>query len=377
MKNISVILAVGLLIVWVGWWVQASKKVSQNPTQNKVIDQKTDIENLPSAIFAWGCFWCIEWIFDGTTGVAEAVSGYIGGTAETATYDQIGTGKTEHREWVKVYYDPDTITFSELVDIFWRQIDPTDEWGQFADRGFQYTTAMYYANDEEQQILKASKKELNESGKFEKEIATKILPVSDFYEAEEYHQDYAQKQTLRYKAYEVGSWRAGYKKETWSEEEKEAQAKMESENQKNTMTKQDLKDRLTPLQYRVTQEDGTERAFTEGNYHDNKEAWIYVDIVDGTPLYSSLHKYDSWTGWPSFWQWIDDDMLVYKEDNSFFSKRTEVRSKIADSHLGHIFPDGPSDKWWIRHCINGASLEFIPVDQLEARWYAEYLESFE
>jgi methionine-R-sulfoxide reductase len=131
------------------------------------------------------------------------------------------------------------------------------------------------------------------------------------------------------------------------------------------------------LQYKVTQKNGTERAFTPGNYEDNKEPWIYVDIVDGTPLYSSLHKFDSGTGWPSFWKWIDDNMLAYKEDNSLFSKRTEVRSKIADSHLWHIFLDGPADKWGIRHCINGASLKFIPVDELEEKGYWEYVEMFE
>ena len=142
-------------------------------------------------------------------------------------------------------------------------------------------------------------------------------------------------------------------------------------------SQEELKERLTPLQYKVTQEDATERAYTPGNYEDNKEPWIYVDVVDGTPLYSSLHKYDSGTGWPSFWEWIDDDMLVYKEDNSLFSARTELRSKIADSHLWHIFTDGPADKWGLRHCINGASLKFIPVADLESEWYWEYMKDFE
>jgi peptide methionine sulfoxide reductase msrA/msrB len=141
-------------------------------------------------------------------------------------------------------------------------------------------------------------------------------------------------------------------------------------------TDSDLKNRLTPLQYKVTQKNGTERAFSDWNYHDNKKAWIYVDVVDGTALYSSTHKYDSGTWWPSFWRSLDESHLVYKEDNSLFSKRTEVRSKNADSHLGHIFTDGPSDKWGVRHCINGASLLFIPEDKLEEYWYWKYAELF-
>ena len=165
----------------------------------------------------------------------------------------------------------------------------------------------------------------------------------------------------------------------WISKQQDTQTSTINKNipKKNGMSQQELREKLTPLQYKVTQENGTERAFTEGNYEDNKEPGIYVDIVDGTPLYSSLHKYDSGTGWPSFWQWIDDNMLVYKEDNSLFTKRTEVRSKTADSHLGHIFPDGPADKWGQRHCINGASLKFIPVADLESEWYWKYSEMFQ
>ncbi len=379
MKKFFVIASIALLTVWA--WVVFSKD-GQNTSSRSVdykndnnMEKNTENQNLKTAYVAGWCFWCIESIFDGTEGVISAISGYIGGSAATANYKSIWTGNTKHREWVKIIYDPDVISYWELIDIFWRQIDPTDDQGQFADKGFQYTTAMYYSNDEEKDILENSKKKLSDSGKFEKEIATKILPVSDFYEAEEEHQDYAQKQTLRYKAYEIGSGRAWYKKETWADE---TASFTDAESPKNLpdFTNMDLKERLTPLQYKVTQKNGTERAFSEGNYHDNKQAWIYLDIIDGTPLYASIHKYDSGTWWPSFWKAIDDDKLVYREDNSLFSKRIELRSKKSDSHLGHIFPDGPQDKWGMRHCINGASLYFVSYDDLEETWYGEYKRLF-
>ena len=376
MKTVFVIWSIATLIVWT--WILFSKASvksnthSTNNYQNQKLtdmDKKSENKNLQKAYFAGGCFWCIESIFDWTNGVEEAISGYLWGSADTANYKAIWAGNTQHREWVEVTYDANSISFEEIVSIFWRQIDPTDAWWQFADRGFQYTTAIYYSNEEEKEIAEKTKKMLEDSGKFETEIATKILPISPFYKAEEEHQDYAQKRSLKYKAYEIGSWRAGYKKEVWEGDTILAPSKKE--------TDADLKARLTPLQYKVTQKNGTERAFTEWNYHDNTKPWIYVDIVDGTPLYSSIHKYDSGTWWPSFWKSLDDENIYFKEDNSLFSKRTEVRSSQADSHLGHIFPDWPSDKWGMRHCINWASLRFIPYEELESSWYWEYVSLFE
>lgn len=157
--------------------------------------------NLQEAIFAGGCFWCIEGPFDATPGVSEAISGYIEGSKETANYQDVSSGTTKHREAVRVSYNPDEISYGELLKIFFRQIDPVDTGGQFADRGFQYTTAVYYKNDIEKKIIEQFIENLEESGKFEGEVATKILPVTDFYEAEEYHQDYAQKSSFRYNLY--------------------------------------------------------------------------------------------------------------------------------------------------------------------------------
>lgn len=139
-------------------------------------------------------------------------------------------------------------------------------------------------------------------------------------------------------------------------------------------TASELKKRLTPLQYSVTQEDGTERPF-QNAYHDHKEAGIYVDIVSGEPLFSSLDKYDSGTGWPSFRKPLDPKNIVLKEDNGLFGSRTEVRSKSADSHLGHVFPDGPAPEG-TRFCMNSASLRFIPVAKLKAEGFGQFLSLF-
>lgn len=140
--------------------------------------------------------------------------------------------------------------------------------------------------------------------------------------------------------------------------------------------REELKNRLTPLQFKVTQEEGTEKPFAN-EYWNNKQAGIYVDIVSGEPLFSSLDKYDSGTGWPSFTRPIDPDHITTRIDHSFFSTRTEVRSRLADSHLGHVFDDGPKQAGGKRYCINSAALRFIPVDKLKESGYEEFSKLFE
>ena len=280
------------------------EKSKNNVSNDKSMNEK----NLKNAYFAWGCFWCMEGIFESQNWVKEARTGYIWWSKQTATYKQIWTWLTKHREWVRVIYNPEKISYAKLVELFWTQIDPTDPDGQFADKWFQYTTAIYFDWEKEKAIAKKSKKSLTESKKFEKQIVTKILPVVEFYQAEEYHQDYYKKWASRaaYKRYEKGSWRADFKENNWKEKVKLL----------NSNSKDMLKERLTELQYKVTQEGGTERPF-DNPYWDNKREWIYVDIVDGTPLYSSEDKYKSWTGWPTFFKPIDIQNVEEKEDNTF------------------------------------------------------------
>jgi len=310
----------------------------------------------------------MEGIFEAQDGVIEAVAGYIGWDEATANYSDVSSWKTQHREGVRIVYNPDEISYEKLVELFWTQIDPTDEGGQFADRGFHYTTAIYYDGEEEKKIAEMSKANLEKSGKFDAPVATKLLPVVPFYDAEKYHQDYYKKSAFRYNLYKQWSGRAGFIDDNWKERIAELNEK--------TYSDEELRKRLTPLQYKVTQEDGTEKPF-ENEYWDNHEDGIYVDIIDGTPLFSSLDKFDSWTGWPSFTKPLDEWVVTETEDTKFFMTRTEVRSTSSDSHLGHVFPDGPKDEWGLRYCMNSASLRFIPLDELEDEWYGKYAELFE
>lgn len=334
----------------------------------------SDAANTEKATFAGGCFWCISSAFSGHKGVREAVAGYTGGTKEHPTYEEVSTGKTGHFEAVQVTFDPAEISYDELLDIFWRQIDPTDKTGQFADRGSQYRTAIFYHTPEQRAAAERSKKALQESGRFRKPIATDILPAGQFYPAEDYHQNYDKKNPLRYKLYRSGSGRDRFIQETWGREKKMGPVHDQSRLSEKDK-KEKLRSKLTEMQYRVTQENGTEPPF-RNEYWDNKREGIYVDIASGEPLFSSIDKYDSGTGWPSFTKPLEPSNIVETTDMSLLQTRTEIRSRRGNSHLGHVFPDGPGPGG-LRYCMNSASLRFIPKEDLEKEGYGEYLKLFE
>jgi len=319
------------------------------------------------AIFAGGCFWCMVQPFASLEGVKEVLCGYTGGHVPHPTYEQVCSGTTGHYEAVRVEYDPSKISYRALLDVFWRQIDPTDPAGQFMDRGSQYRTAIFYLDEEQRKEAEESKAELERSGRFAKPIATQILPASEFYVAEEFHQDYYLKKPEEYKRYKVGSGRQAFLERAWAKEVPDAPVT-------SVPSKEELRERLTPMQYRVTQEGATEPPF-QNEYWDNTRPGIYVDVVSGVPLFSSLDKFDAGCGWPSFTKPIKKENIVEVPDHSHGMVRTEVRAAYSGSHLGHVFDDGPAPTG-LRYCINSAALRFIPLEDLDKEGYGSYVAMF-
>lgn len=309
---------------------------------------------LKTALFAGGCFWCIESDFEKLTGVASAVSGYAGGEIENPTYKNYS--RHGCREAVEVSYDPTVVSYRALVEYLIKHSDPTDADGSFHDRGLQYAPAIYFDSDEEKEIAKKLIDTANAQHIYEKPLAIAVLPRVKFWPAEDYHQDYYKKNPIPYRLYRLGSGRDGFIKKHLGDDI--------------------LRAKLTPLQYKVTQKGGTESPF-HNEYNDNHREGIYVDIVSGESLFSSSDKYDSGTGWPSFVKPISNEAVVLYEDRSFFGTRAEVRSRLADSHLGHIFEDGPADRGGKRYCMNSAALRFIPREEMEEKGYGEYFKLFE
>lgn len=371
--------------------LQAPATTVSTSDQTKLAQTMMPNATYKTMMLAGGCFWCVESDLEKLPGVIDVVSGYAGGEGENPTYQNYG--KRGFKEVVQVTYDPSKITYANLVDFELRHTDPTDPGGTFYDRGPQYTTAAYYETEDERVAALKVIADTDVKKVFDKPIVMEVLPRVKFWPAEEYHQDYAKKNPLRYSYYRHGSGRDAFIKKYWGDDVipkplgPVANEKPQITNNKvETMDKPwmrfvkpsntELQATLTPMQYQVTQEEGTEPPF-KNEYDKNYADGIYVDVVSGEPLYSSKDKFDSGTGWPSFAKPLSPDAVTEHTDRKLFFSRTEVRSKIADSHLGHVFNDGPAERGGMRYCMNSAALRFIPKEKMTEEGYGEYLKLFQ
>ena len=301
---------------------------------------------------AGGCFWGTEHLFSLVDGVVKTAVGYANSNVANPSYEMVRTGDTGAAETVEVIYDDTMVGLSELLVIYFRSIDPLSLNRQGGDVGTQYRTGIYYVDTDDLPVIEAVVATIQR--RHSQPLAVEVMPLKNFYPAEQYHQEYLYKNPGGYCHVDPELFR--------EMKAKKAQRKEKIE----------LRERLTPLQWEVTQNGATERPFVNEYDHEFRPG-IYVDITDGTPLFISAKKYDSGCGWPAFTRPITQDLITELPDYSFGRTRTEVRSASSGAHLGHVFPDGPAEDGGLRYCINSAALKFIPLAEMEEAGYGNYI----
>jgi len=380
MKNILIVSLIGVTIVILSAALSGcGKGLAMNSTKANDKGAMTSRQIQPPLTdghkeiwLAGGCFWGLEAYLDKLSGVVYTNVGYANGRTENPSYEQVCYNNTGHAETVYIQYDPKRINLNTLLTYFFKVVDPTSVNRQGNDRGSQYRSGVYYKDPAD----KAATDQViaQEQQKYSANIATEVLPLSNYYVAEEYHQKYLEKNPNGYCHIDLSS----LDKDPMAKVNQPVEpAPVMSEPEKaapktySKPSQEEIKGKLSNTQYRVTQSDGTETPFVN-EYWNNHEKGIYVDVVTGEPLFSSHDKYDSGTGWPSFTKPIADDAVTTKTDSNLFMERVEVRSRYGDSHLGHVFTDGPKDKGGLRYCMNSASLRFIPLSKMAEEGYGEF-----
>ncbi len=360
MKTKKLITAVTAFFLLVACSAGAKNETKQESgeTMKSKANVNINMDNLHDIYFAGGCFWGVEEYFARIPGVYNVTSGFANGTTENPSYEDVIYRNTGHAETVHIQYDPGIVSLKTLSEQFFKIVNPISVNKQGNDVGTQYRSGIYYVDESDIPILESVFAEVQK--KYSIPIVTELEPLDHYFLAEDYHQDYLAKNPNGY---------CHITFETLDEVVLETEKLEISQYTKPTI--EELQKRLTPLQFDVTQNEGTERAFAN-EYWDNKEKGIYVDIVTGEPLFSSTDKYDSGTGWPSFTCPIGEELIAEHSDNSLWMERTEVRSALGDTHLGHVFNDGPKEEGGLRYCLNSASLKFIAYDEMDKLGYGEY-----
>lgn len=321
--------------------------------------------NEKNIYLAGGCFWGMEAYFKRIKGVDNVESGYANGQTENPTYEEVCHHNTGHAETIKISYNPDIISLTDLLRHFFRIVDPTSINRQGNDVGTQYRSGIYYTDEADRAVIEAVIKA--EQGRYQQKIVVQVEPLKQFFRAEEYHQQYLDKNPSGY--CHINLHKANEPLPALPEVEEKALPY--KPDQFTKPSDEQLRQQLDKAAYHVTQQSGTERPYSH-EYDELFAPGIYVDVVSGEPLFSSRDKYNSGCGWPAFSKPINDQSVNTHQDNSHGMQRTEVRSHNADSHLGHVFADGPEDRGGLRYCINGASLRFIPYEDMDKAGYGAY-----